>query len=138
MAELLVMVTDKTNADKVLDAQCYKRGDVVAVKPDGWRWGIEELKRTDLFRVLKMPGVDPDTLQDLTVADVVDDGKGTATLVAKRARKLAIEKLDSRIVQKIDAVDLKGEGEVALSAAEVTAVLAARETKGRPQQVKVG
>jgi hypothetical protein len=54
MAELLVMAHDKASADPYLDCRCYKRGDVVVVRPDGWAWGREELL-SPLFRIVRVP-----------------------------------------------------------------------------------
>jgi hypothetical protein len=55
MPELLVRVVDSVNKDFYLNLQASKRGDVIAVCPDGWLWGREELTnpawriiRTDL------------------------------------------------------------------------------------------
>lgn len=43
VADLLIKAVDATNADPTKDRRgCYKRGDVVAVKPTGWQWGKEE------------------------------------------------------------------------------------------------
>lgn len=56
MAELLVKASDATNPDPAKDQRgCYKRGDVVCVRPDGHEWGrLEGLPR---FVVVKVPGV---------------------------------------------------------------------------------
>jgi hypothetical protein len=57
MAELLVRVVDKVNkASARLDAQCTKRGDVIAVQPDGWTWGKQELVNPE-WRILCVPGL---------------------------------------------------------------------------------
>lgn len=56
MAELLVRVVDKVNSDPYLDVHCTKRGDVIAVCPDGWRWGSGELNNP-AWRIVKLPGV---------------------------------------------------------------------------------
>lgn len=45
MAELLFKAIDASNADPAKDARgCYKRGDFVLVRDDGWGWGLEETK----------------------------------------------------------------------------------------------
>lgn len=56
MAELLIKAVDAKNPTPGIDlAGCYKRGDVVIVKPDGWKWGkCEGLPR---FIVLKVPSM---------------------------------------------------------------------------------
>lgn len=39
MAEFLINAIDVFNEDPVKDKTgCYKRGDVVVVMPDGWKW----------------------------------------------------------------------------------------------------
>lgn len=43
MADLLIKATDTVDLDPVSDAtSCFKRGDVVAIKPTGWHWGVAE------------------------------------------------------------------------------------------------
>ena len=43
MARLLVKARDASHADASKDRRgCYKRGDVVAVMPDGHEWGAKE------------------------------------------------------------------------------------------------
>lgn len=54
MAEFLVRIKDKTSSDPYLDAQCLKRGDIVAIQPDGWGWGLDEINNPD-WRILKFP-----------------------------------------------------------------------------------
>ena len=57
MCELLIRVRDKVNPlDPYKDAKLMKRGDVVAVVPDGHVWGLEELRNPD-WRILRVPGV---------------------------------------------------------------------------------
>ena len=56
MAELLIKAVDATHIDPRKDlAGCYKRGDVVVVKPDGHVWGKEE--GLPKFVIVKIPGV---------------------------------------------------------------------------------
>lgn len=127
MAEILLRVVDKTNEDKALDAQCSKRGDVIVVKPDGWPWGREELK-SDVWRIVKLPGVDPDSLRDLIEPLWTDERE--PQLVKKRAKKLDIDKLEAVLLQKIDETkqgDRKAE--VSLTVQEATQLLSAREIK---------
>ena len=57
MAELLVRVVSKVNpADPFKDVKLTKRGDVIAVQPDGWGWGREELRHPD-WRIFRWPSV---------------------------------------------------------------------------------
>lgn len=57
MAELLVRVVDKSNpTNPALDAKLTKRGDVIAVLPDGWGWS--DIERTaPHWRIFKWPSV---------------------------------------------------------------------------------
>lgn len=65
MAELLIKSSDTTNPDPVKDLRgCYKKGDVVVVKPDGWSWGKEELKK-EKFYILRIPDKKPEELKYL-------------------------------------------------------------------------
>lgn len=57
MCELLVMAIDRMGDDANHDAKQPKRGDVITIQPDGWRWGTAELN-SEVFRVLAFPGVD--------------------------------------------------------------------------------
>lgn len=58
MAELLIRVIDRipdNDPDRADDAQrATKRGDVIAVQPDGWNWGRVELT-APFWRILKIP-----------------------------------------------------------------------------------
>ncbi len=55
MAELLIKKTSVTHADPVKDLRgCYKRGMVVAVRPDGHHYSATML---DKFAVIKVPHV---------------------------------------------------------------------------------
>lgn len=62
MAEFLVKAIDATHKDPVKDVRgCYKRGDIVDVRPDGFEWGKEEAPPK--FTIVKCPG--------MAVADVI-------------------------------------------------------------------
>ena len=55
MAELLVRNIDKINPNSAeLNAQCFKRGDVIVVQEDGWGWSPKELAG-DPWTVIKFP-----------------------------------------------------------------------------------
>ncbi|MCD6149092.1 hypothetical protein J7J18_07000 [bacterium] len=71
MAELLVKSSDTTNPDPIKDLRgCYKKGDVVVVKPDGWKWGKEELNKNK-FYILCVPDKEVDELKFLTKEDEI-------------------------------------------------------------------
>jgi hypothetical protein len=59
MAEFLIKAINAVHIDPVKDKQgCYKRGDIVDVRPDGWPWGKEEgLPR---FYIVKITGLSVD------------------------------------------------------------------------------
>lgn len=62
MAEFLVFLRTNTHPDPVKNQRgCYKRGDIVVVKPDGWPWGSQETL-PDFIRV-KIPGLEVDTAE---------------------------------------------------------------------------
>lgn len=58
--ELLVKWADNAHPDPAKDERgCWKRGDVVVVKPDGHVWGKEELRAPDVggrFVVVRIQG----------------------------------------------------------------------------------
>ena len=55
MAEFLIRVQDKLNLDSPFsDVKCLKRGDVVCVCPDGWRWSDRE-RTLPFWRIVKVP-----------------------------------------------------------------------------------
>lgn len=61
MAELLIKARNATHPNPDKDRMCYKRGDIVDVRPDGFLWGREEcLPR---FVIIKIPGLNPDTVR---------------------------------------------------------------------------
>jgi hypothetical protein len=63
MAEFLVKVKTYTHIDDEKDRRgVYKPGDIVDVRPDGHTWGNEE--RLPIFVVIKVPGLDPETVKD--------------------------------------------------------------------------
>lgn len=46
-AELAVRLVDKINEDPYLDVRCTKRGDVIVVVEQGWKWGKKELENPE-------------------------------------------------------------------------------------------
>jgi len=53
--ELIVRVVDKVHpTDPVKNAQLTKRGDVIAIRPDGWNWGTQELSNPE-WRIIHAP-----------------------------------------------------------------------------------
>ena len=61
MAELLIMARDKdAHPDPYVDVRRLKRGDVLCVKPDGWRWSPRELSNP-AWRIVRVAGL-PDSI----------------------------------------------------------------------------
>lgn len=57
MAELLILSRSRVHAtDPERDEEQPRRGDVIAVRPDGWPWGGKE-RSLPQFRILALPGV---------------------------------------------------------------------------------
>lgn len=50
--ELLIMAVDKFNPDSVINQSgCYKKGDIVCIRPEGSEWGAKE--SLPMFLVVK-------------------------------------------------------------------------------------
>jgi len=92
MAELLIRNIDNFGSS-LHEKQCYKRGDVVEVRPDGSKYGKREL--TDRYVILKIPGVDPKDLQKLVeILWIGDERLGQSMeMYRKRRFRFPIEKL---------------------------------------------
>jgi len=66
MVELLIKACDAVHQNEVKDLRgCYKKGYVVVIKPDGWKWGKEELNK-EKFYIVRVKDADPEDLQHLT------------------------------------------------------------------------
>ena len=81
MAELIIRVVDKVNPASVYrDVKCTKRGDVIAIQPDGWPWGSAEL--TDpAYRIVQVSGIDVEDLSAFLAPELdVDPGHPSRTL----------------------------------------------------------
>ncbi len=90
MAELLVRVVDKVHADFYLNCACTKRGDVIAVQPDGWAWGTGELEHPE-WRIIALPGVDPSDLSGLLAPELDVNPKHPSKTLQRRAFKLDLD-----------------------------------------------
>lgn len=75
MARLLIIASDHSG----------RRGEVVAVKPDGHVWGAKEVPPR--FEHIDLPGVDPRRLQDMLAPDL--DAENDDAFVARRLLKVA-------------------------------------------------
>ena len=69
MAEFLIKAVDAMHADPAKDQRgCYKRGDIVDVRPDGFQWGREEHPATAKprkFVLVKVPALDSEKAKTL-------------------------------------------------------------------------
>jgi hypothetical protein len=121
MAELLVKLTDATNADPVKDAQgCYKRGDVVVVMPDGHVWGRQEGPPT--FCVVKVPGLSVEDARKYTEPQVEQRMTNLAglqpTMVTRRLHRLKIDALTTAA-----RAEIADKGVVSLTRTEADAAI---------------
>lgn len=90
MSEWLIRVVDKINDDPILDAGCLKRGDVVAVCPDGWQWSRAELDNPH-WRVLKLPGIHEAEARGYLQAEVNTDPRNPSAFLRSRAFGLDLD-----------------------------------------------
>lgn len=124
MCEVAIRVLDKTEPNHPLRAFRSQRGDVIDVRPDGWRWTQRELT-SPAWRFVRLPGLPESALADLTQEVRDRDGK----LVQRRGRGIDLS--------TIAAVEAKWTvGAVCeLQSADRTKLLAARKDKPSPQAV---
>jgi hypothetical protein len=101
MCEMLVFVVDRVNDDPILDAKCYKRGDVVVVCEDGWDWSKEEKLNPD-WKIVKAKGLSVDDAASFMAPEPETDPLNPSPVLQRRAFKL---KLDDAKVSKIQTVD---------------------------------
>lgn len=72
MAELLIRVVDKpAHPDPYVDIQQSKRGDVIAVVPDGWAWSERERTNPE-WRIVRVPGLTVAAAEELMTPDSGD------------------------------------------------------------------
>ena len=64
-AELLIKACDAVHQNEVKDLRgCYKKGYVVVIRPDGHKWGKEELNK-EKFYIVRIKDAEPEDLQHL-------------------------------------------------------------------------
>jgi hypothetical protein len=90
MAELLVRVVDRVGANVYQDAKLTKRGDVIAVCPDGWPWGTTELANPE-WRIVRVPGVAPEALAYLTAEEIESAETKGSRVLQRRAFKFDVD-----------------------------------------------
>lgn len=92
MAELLVRIKDKVNPDFYLNAQCGKRGDVIAVQPDGWSWSPRERTNPE-WMIVQFPGVPVAEFSDLLMIEPEPNPDQPSRTRQRRAFKLDVDAL---------------------------------------------
>lgn len=99
MAECLVRIISSTHEDPVIDAQCYKRGDIVAVMPDGHAWGRRET--LPIFVKIKITGLDVETAKAWATEHVEDDPEDSVKAAVLRQRLSAILREDVPVKPRV-------------------------------------
>lgn len=134
MCELLVRVVDKTNPkNPTLDAGLGKRGDVIVIMPDGWKWGREELASPE-WRIVKIPGADVRDFEDLIGPQMSSARRpgGEALLLRKRAAHID---LDALADPRLDWTGLRSADAATLDAAAVRAAKVVRTPLADPTDI---
>ena len=90
MCELLVRVVDKINSNPYLNVQLTKRGDVIAICPDGWNWGTEELAHED-WRIICLPNVPESEMASFLQPEINTDPLNPSRMLQSRAFKLDLD-----------------------------------------------
>ncbi len=122
MAELLIKAWSATHPDATKDRRgCYKRGDIVVVKPDGFEWGAAETLPD--FVLVKIPGVTVDKVQALTGMQTEDDAgtpltdeNGAPITYRRRRWRVLVDNIPPAILN-----ELKTTGEVTVTPAQIRA-----------------
>jgi len=97
MAELLIKACDATHQNEVKDLQgCYKKGHVVVIKSDGWKWGKEELNK-EKFYIIRVKDAKPEDLQYLTQSHEIT--LGTRYNAASSKLGIGVTSSDKQIAQ---------------------------------------
>jgi len=82
MAELLIRARESDNP------QASHKGDIIIVKPDGWKWGKCECPPE--YVIVKLPNVKPDDIKHYEQTLTTEPDKDGKTEILKR-RKYAID-----------------------------------------------
>ena len=105
MAEFLIKVLDTKHPNPIKDQQkCYKRGDIVVVKPDGHNWGKEE--GLPKFVKIKIPGLPVSEKYIDPEIDEIDKSK----IIRRRKFRILLDNLPNTIINK-----LKKNGEITIT-----------------------
>src|SRR5262245_14427817 len=68
MCEILAWRRDKDRTGVTDDRPTFQAGDVIDIRPDGWKWGVEERKHPD-WVIIKAPRVPVENLMDYMRSD---------------------------------------------------------------------
>ncbi len=90
MAQLLIRVVNKVNADFYLNTKCTKRGDVIVVQSDAWQWGSSELSNPD-WRIIKHTELTVSEANAFLAAEVDTDPGSPSKTLQRRAFKLDVD-----------------------------------------------
>lgn len=125
MAEFLIKAVDATQSDPTKDAAgCYKRGDIVVVKPDGWEWGAEE--RLPRFVQVKVSGLS--VARALKLISPAIDGGGL--MIRRRLYQVVLSELPAGVRTQLATT---GRYETTLAAVESFVRDKIADTRGIPQ-----
>ena len=105
MCELLVKAVDANHPDPVINlAGCYKRGDVVAIRENGFQWGSGELD-TNMFSIISMPDKSVGEMKHMLYSNDKPIPK-TAALKIPALRKLVSQGMRDTINRKRFSIDI--------------------------------
>jgi hypothetical protein len=103
MAELLVKAIDTVHADPIKNERgCYKRGDIVDIREDGFEWGKEEI--SSKFVVVKCSNIKVDDVKQYmnphTQKTITQDKDGNfieeTTILKRRQFSIDLDKYDGK------------------------------------------
>lgn len=90
-----------------------KAGDIVAVKPYPWNWGVMELRN---YLIVIVENMTEEEAMEIMGPFYLNDAKGTmeapGVVTGKRKFKLDIKKLKQNILPTLDEVKLSDQGKV--------------------------
>lgn len=90
MAEICIMIVNRVNDDPKVDAQCFKRGDVVEVLPDGSDWG-SSVRKLSIFRIIKLPNVSVEEARAFLAPELPADPEAPKDMLQRRAFRLDLD-----------------------------------------------
>ena len=110
MAELLIRTVDKPlSGDPCVDRHRAMRGCVIAIMPDGFQWS-ERARTASHWRIVRLPGVSPHLLSQLTAPDLGygDEDAEKLNRVARRwATKIDLPALLAKLADAKTRADIE-------------------------------